>query len=146
MDDKLKACPRCGREQWTDKERGDTIPYQKKMRRRCDWCDLETRDWNNRPIEDDLRAVIGSLRRQVGILKQHYSNAIKTQDEFRGLYDTAQEEIERLQKAEKALEYVAYQYKTERDAARAINSETLSPESDTQPDLSIKGGTQGGAQ
>jgi hypothetical protein len=55
-------------------------------------------------------------------------------------------EIERLQKAEKALEYVAYQYKTERDAARAINSETLSPESDTQPDLSIKGGTQGGAQ
>lgn len=69
MSDELKPCPGCGREQWTDEQRGDIIPYRKNMRRRCDWCDLEMRDWNTRPLEDALRAELAAARAEAERLR-----------------------------------------------------------------------------
>ena len=67
----LKACPFCGKAQLTDKERGDTLPYKKSMKRICDWCDCEAHNWNTRPIEDGLRAELAAAQAEGERLREY---------------------------------------------------------------------------
>lgn len=64
----LKPCPSCGKDQMTDDERGDVVPYSGKPRR-CDWCNCTTiLDWNTRPIEDELQNIIAKKDANIAVL------------------------------------------------------------------------------
>ena len=67
----LKPCPFCGEEQLSDKERGDTIPYDGRYSRVCDWCDVESPYWNTRPIEDAQAQEIARLEQRIRELEEH---------------------------------------------------------------------------
>ena len=66
----LKPCPFCGEEQLSDKERGDTIPYDGRYSRVCDWCDVESPYWNTRPIEDAQAQEIARLEQRIRELEE----------------------------------------------------------------------------